>query len=166
MDFPPLLRPLLPRDVAPAPRQRSRIAFRCSEQARWLDAGDRTELIAQRVADADPLAGKANDDRADLVVCIALVAAHAGRRADAVAHAVHTELGPALAPQIRRHVRAIDRAQHVRDFPDPRRDAAMRFANVDRLDLEIARHRAADTARLIEIDAEVVADDRSEERRV
>ena len=151
--------PVLLRHVRLDLGERRRIAFGCGEQARGLDAGDRVELIAERVADPDRLAGEADHDAADHVVRVALVAAHAGRGADAVAHAVDAELRPALAPQVGGRLRAVDRREHVAQLLDARRDAAMRLADIDRLDLEIARHGAADMARLVEIDAEIVADD-------
>ena len=94
-----------------------------------------------------------------IVVRVAFVSAHAGRGADAVAHAVHAQLGPALAPQVRRDVRAVDRRQHVAQLLRARRHTAMNLADIDRRGVEVARHGAADASRLVQVDAEIVSDD-------
>src|SRR5262249_47759180 len=128
-------------------------------QARGFDAGYRTELVAERTPNPDRFAGKTNDNRTNLRVSVAFVATHARRGADPVAHAVHAELGPAFAPQICRRARAIDGGKHPGQFLNAGRNAAVRLTHIDRLDLEIAGHGPADVPRLVEIDAEIIADD-------
>src|SRR5215218_2771414 len=157
LDVAPSLRTRLFHHVRLDFGERDRIAFRCGEQAHGLNTRDQTELIAECAANADRLPGKADDDRADLVMGIALVTSHAGGGAYAIAHAIDAQLGPALTPKVGRRVRTVNRGQHVAQLLDTRRDATVRFADVNRLDFEVAGNRAADVAGLVEIDAEVVA---------
>src|SRR5207253_4617867 len=89
---------------------------------------DVLELVAERLADAHPLAGEPDAEAADLVVPVRVVAGHAGGGRDAVGHAVDAQLRPALAPQIGRRLYAVDRADHVRELFDSLGDAAVQFA--------------------------------------
>ena len=99
-----------------------------SAQRFGVDAADVLELVAERLADPDRLAAETDHDPADHGMRVTLIAAHAGRGADAVAHAVHAQFRPAHAPQVRRCRGAVDRREHA-EFLDARRHAAVHLAD-------------------------------------
>ena len=90
---------------------------------------DVLELIAERLADAHPLAGEPDAEPPDLLVAVHLVPGHSGGGGDAIGHAIDAELRPALAPEIGRRLDAVDRADHIRQFLEPLGDPAMDFAD-------------------------------------
>src|SRR5215469_9111513 len=56
------------------------------------------ELVAERLADANPLAGEPDAETPDLLVPVHVVAGQARRGGDTIRHAVDAQLRPALAP--------------------------------------------------------------------
>src|SRR6476646_11007943 len=93
---------------------------------------------------------------------VALIAAHAGHGADAVAHAVHTQLRPTYAPQIGRDGGAVNWRKKALKLLDARRHPAVHFTDEERCRVEVARHRPAHVTRFIEVDGEIVSHNASD----
>src|SRR5438105_1762319 len=132
--------------------ERGAVALRGARQFLGILAGDVLELVAERLADPDPLAAEPDDQPADPLVLADVVAREAARRRDAVMHAVDAEFRPALAPQIVGHLAGVDGADHRTQFLDARGEAAMHLADpVDLMPGRVLRAGAADLARRVEL---------------
>src|SRR3989442_4444162 len=111
--------------------ERLGIALGGTRELLWLDAADLLELVAERLADAHAFAGELDLAAADRRVVRARRRGEPGGGGDAVAHAVLAELGPALAPEIGRRLRAVDAAEPFDQLLDARRDAPVRLADAE-----------------------------------
>src|SRR5260370_3224414 len=132
---------------------------RAGDRFRLVHA-DVLELIAERLADAHPLAGEADAETADLLVPVRIVAGQPAGCRDAVGHALVAHALPALAPEIRCRLDAVDRADHVRELLDSLGYAPVQLADaVDLVWRGPLRAGAANPPRAIELGAEQRGDD-------
>src|SRR5262245_4881819 len=91
------------------------IAATRQNQLCGIELADLLELIAEGLADPHRLTADFDGEMADVLVLIDLAPCQAGGRRHAIPHGVVTELRPALPPEIRRHLGAIDGAQQFGD---------------------------------------------------
>src|ERR1044071_2505965 len=132
--------------------ERGAVAFRGARQRVGILAGDVLELVAERLADPNPLAAQFDDDLADAVVLAHRVAGEAARSRDPVMHAVDAELRPALAPQVVGHFAGVDGADHRAQFLDPLGYAAVHLADpIDLVPRRVFRTGAADLPRRVKL---------------
>src|SRR5690606_37778161 len=110
---------------------RSPVALAGGEQLLGRDVIDGLERIAVRKADLDGLGGKADSEPARHRIAVVAIAAATRRRRDRIAHGIHDQLGPALAPEVRRRLGTVGDAHHFRDFLHARRDAPVRLADTE-----------------------------------
>src|SRR5690606_16690770 len=92
---------------------------------------DGLEGIAMREADLDGLGGEADRQPAGHRIAVIAIAATPRRCRDRITHRIDDQFRPALTPEVRRRLRAVDNAYHLRDFLDAWRDASVRLADAE-----------------------------------
>src|SRR5439155_19160923 len=110
------------------------------------DAVDRLDLVTRRPADLDDLGGDVDRDAARERLAPHLRRPEPAEPGERVRHAVHGELRPALAPEVRRHLRGGDVAQDARELARPRRVLTVQLAD---LEADLPRVRARRMTRLV-----------------
>src|SRR6185437_9386130 len=140
-------------------RIRRAIALHRTRQGLRRQRTDLAQLVAELLADPNGLAAELDTDAAYGVVVVACIATHAGRRRHAVAHAVHAQLGPPLAPQTVGGLGGIDTPHDLRDLLRSPRDPPVRLTDVEGGDVGALGIATADMPRLIQVNTDAAGDD-------